>query len=131
MKAPFFETEEEAEEFIETHDVAKFMEQWEVVEMEWCPEEDTCPQCGSQMKSRRVDIKLCDRKLEIHNLTEYHCPICKMGKFDTESLKELKVIEAKIQQIGLMGLILQHLGMSEERKEESKKKEDVESVAAD
>ena len=129
MKAPFFETEEAAEEFIEIHDTAPFLDEWEEVELVWCPEEDTCPQCGSEMKPRRVDIKLCDRKLELHNLIEYHCPICKTVKFDTKSLKELKVIEAKIQQIGLVGLILQHIGMGEEYIG-GKEKKDAEAVAA-
>jgi len=86
MKTPRFETEEEAAEFWDTHSTADYMDEWEVVESVWDPDEDTCPRCGGQMESVSVEIDLFG-KLKLHHLDEYVCPVCHTSKLSTRSLR--------------------------------------------
>ena len=103
-----FETDEELAEFWDTHTSADYVEDWEEIELEWVPDEDTCLRCGSRMNIETTDIDLFG-KLAIRHLTRYSCPVCHAVRLSTRSLEEIRSLDWQIRRYGLAGVVLQNL----------------------
>lgn len=106
MKIPEFKTEEEQIQFWEKHSLADYTDELEEVELEWAPDEDTCPKCGSAMEKEVVDIDLGDG-LCLRSLSRYRCPTCQAIKLSEEALERLKRMDLLLKRYGLWGMILQ------------------------
>lgn len=105
-KIPKFKTEEEEARFWETHSLTDYVDELEEVELEWVPEEDTCPKCGASMEGETVDIEL-DDGLCIRNVHRYHCPVCGAFKLSPKSLQKINKLDLELKRYGLLGIMLQ------------------------
>ena len=108
MKLPEFKSEEEEAQFWDTHSFADYIGDLEEVELEVAPEEDTCPKCGNKMDELKVNISVAD-DMVLHNISQYHCPICTTVKLSDNALKKINKLDLLVKRYGLAGMILQKI----------------------
>ncbi|MCI2429031.1 BrnA antitoxin family protein [Candidatus Acetothermia bacterium] len=105
MKLPKFRSEEEEATFWETHDFSKYLDELPEAQLDWEPDEDTCPHCGAAMQAERIEIEPLEG-LCLRDLQQYRCPVCGTVQLASESLARINRIDGLIKRFGLAGLLL-------------------------
>jgi RNA polymerase subunit RPABC4/transcription elongation factor Spt4 len=106
MKLPRFRSEDAEAAFWETHDFSEYLDELEEVQLEWAPDEDTCPSCGATMNAEQFEVEVVEG-LCLRNLRRYRCPVCHTTQLAPESLARINHADSLIKRFGLAGLLLQ------------------------